>query len=551
MYEAVEDVEDHSRTIMHIDIDCFYAQVEMIKNPHLYDLPLGIQQKNIVVTSNYVARKFGITKCMLITDALKMCPNLVLVKGEDLYDYRKVSYQVTSYLQKYSDLVERLGLDENYVDLTNLVKERLTHRTDDLEMCGFLFGEESEICGCGCYDRLKMGSIISQEIREGLDKDLKLTTCAGIAHNKLLAKLVGSLHKPNQQTTIFPNSAVELMLNLSSVAKIPGIGSVTADILNKFNIKTMEDLQRSRFETLKSALNADKAKWLLDCSYGRDNVPVKPSGRPQSIGLEDSFKLLNAETEIKDKFHQLLVRLITLVSEDGRIPTTIKVTVRKFDSTNKVSHRETRQCNISSNLFAVDKGTHAITLNEESEKKLLSIIMNLFQKLFKERIDGKNSIASYFVKDVAVQSITSIESSKPPVILKVFPQCGSHSDLSESENEPSPKKSRYGSLMIKHQFCDSDYSSPSKLKVAELRLNSKDSDQSDGNYFEDSLATNSGGEKICCPPNASEEVFKQLPPDMQRELWENWKRTRPQEDINDIPLKKARTNTLLNYFLKN
>lgn len=71
-------LEEHSRTIIHIDIDCFYAQVEILKNPNLKNVPLGIQQKNIVVTSNYIAREYGIKKCMQIVEAKKLCPGLVL-----------------------------------------------------------------------------------------------------------------------------------------------------------------------------------------------------------------------------------------------------------------------------------------------------------------------------------------------------------------------------------------------------------------------------------------------------------------------------------------
>jgi DNA polymerase iota len=122
------EIDDHARTIVHIDIDCFYAQVEMKKNPDLRAVALGIQQKNIVVTSNYKAREFGVKKCMLISEAKKLCPDLVLANGEDLHDYRQVSYKVTNLLHKYSPLVERLGLDENYIDVTTLVNERVKQR---------------------------------------------------------------------------------------------------------------------------------------------------------------------------------------------------------------------------------------------------------------------------------------------------------------------------------------------------------------------------------------------------------------------------------------
>ena len=86
--------QNRSRVILHFDIDCFYAQVEMIKDPSLKAKPLGIQQKNIVVTCNYLAREKGVGKCSWIPDAMKACPELVLVNGEDLADYRRWSQQI-------------------------------------------------------------------------------------------------------------------------------------------------------------------------------------------------------------------------------------------------------------------------------------------------------------------------------------------------------------------------------------------------------------------------------------------------------------------------
>ena len=89
-FQQAEVAPSHSRCIIHLDVDCFYAQVEMISEPSLTDKPLGIQQKNIVVTCNYVARARGVGKCMYISEAVKVCPDLVLVNGEDLAHYRKV-----------------------------------------------------------------------------------------------------------------------------------------------------------------------------------------------------------------------------------------------------------------------------------------------------------------------------------------------------------------------------------------------------------------------------------------------------------------------------
>lgn len=116
----------HSRTIIHVDMDCFYAQVEMIRRPELRHVPLGIQQKHIVVTCNYIARERGVKKLVFVNDAKKKCPDLVLVNGEDLSVYREFSARVHSLLtQKFTPLVERLGMDENFLDVTELVSSRL------------------------------------------------------------------------------------------------------------------------------------------------------------------------------------------------------------------------------------------------------------------------------------------------------------------------------------------------------------------------------------------------------------------------------------------
>ncbi|CAH0550628.1 unnamed protein product [Brassicogethes aeneus] len=539
--------DDHSRTIIHVDLDCFYAQVEMLKNPDLKDKSFGIQQKNIVVTSNYKARDYGIKKCMLITEAKKLCPNLILVNGEDLHDYKQMSQKVTSVLQKFTSNVERLGLDENYLDITNLVRDK---NNEDINPIGHIFGDTSELCDCGCTIRIKLGSIIAQDIRNELFTELGLTSCAGIAHNKLLAKIVGSTNKPNQQTITFPDSAVELMLGLPSVSNITGIGQVLSQQLAKLNIKTVEDLQNSDLNVLIGTLGIEKGKMVRDLSFGIDNSPVKPTGKPQSIGIEDSCKTIT-EKEVLEKLTTLLQRLLILVEEDGRIPKTIKLTVRKYDKNTKFSNRETRQCNISTTLFDPKKLS---ILSESNEKKLLSVIMRLFSKVvdtrksyhitllglsftkFIEQIN-KNSLAMFLAKksDLEVQSITNLKNTqdKPPSP-KCIPSTSTVNSDSEAEHEPLSKKHKLGLLSKKRpQFSDSDdCESPSKLRVAELKL-SGDS------------------QNICCPPNADEQVFQELPKDVQKELWEDYKQSRDQErNLYSQATKKSKPNSILNYFVK-
>nr|XP_022920527.1 DNA polymerase iota [Onthophagus taurus]XP_022920537.1 DNA polymerase iota [Onthophagus taurus] len=585
----------HDRTIIHVDMDCFYAQVEMNKNPSLFDKPLGIQQKNIVVTCNYIAREYGVKKCMLITDAQKTCPNLVLVNGEDLHDYRQISYKVTTFLQQFTPLVERLGMDENYLDVTNLVKTRLGSDCvnkvcsfNALKPVGHIFGDlkfdEDDDCDCGCFERLTMGTIIAKEIRDALKANFQLTSCAGIAHNKLLAKIVGGIHKPNQQTVLYPNNALELMNSLASFAMIPGIGKVMEEILTKECLK-LDDLQCiENLGRLKTLFGAEKGRLIHNLSLGIDNSLVKPSGKPQSIGLEDSFKKITAVGEVKEKFLYLLTRLMILVSEDGRIPRTIKITIRLFDVLKKTSHKETKQTNLNTSLFTIENTK--IRLNPQSNEKIISIIMNLANKIisnhinkpynitllglsftkFIERAKKSSSISSFLRKNVEVQSITNIEHKTDLTPM----ECSSISmpevttmttDGSESDYEPSPKKkikrrSFPAIISKKRSSCfDQDLPSPSKLKVADLHLSNNDGSADD---FENATSSSSSLKPIQCPLNASEEVFRVLPRDIQEELWAEYTASSAVASVRSSSCKeerengtKPKINTLLNYFVKN
>lgn len=223
-----EAIIRHPRTIIHIDVDCFYAQVEMLRHPELEGKPLGVQQKNLVVTSNYLAREYGIEKCMSVQEALRKCPGLALVNGEDLTNYRHYSAKILEILQQFTPLVERLGFDDNFMDVTSIVQKYMNSGNDselnmsismeDESPVGEVFGPAEEECPCGCHARLIVASKIASEIRKRICKELRVTCSAGIAHNKLLAKLVGSLHKPNQQTLIFPCSGPMLLSTIGSIS---------------------------------------------------------------------------------------------------------------------------------------------------------------------------------------------------------------------------------------------------------------------------------------------------------------------------------------------
>ncbi|KAL6249845.1 hypothetical protein RBB50_003701 [Rhinocladiella similis] len=253
---------DDSRIIIHFDYDCFYASVVENENPALKFVPLAIQQKQIVVTCNYEARRRGLRKMQLITEAKKVCPDAVIILGEDLTSFRNASKELYSFLQQsiWSGRAERLGFDEVWLDCTDMIDyniDLLNH--NDLGHSFFCLNKTDPTAGFH-YDasnvfgptypptfvaltglneeeqylhlRLRLGSHLARHIRHELEAQKGYTATVGIATNKILSKLVGNVHKPKSQTTLMPplgpvaaaTSSVTQFLDAHDVGKVPGIG---------------------------------------------------------------------------------------------------------------------------------------------------------------------------------------------------------------------------------------------------------------------------------------------------------------------------------------
>jgi len=348
---------DHSRTIVHIDLDCFYAQVEMLKLPEFKEKPLGVTQKSLVVTCNYSARSKGVGKCMTITDAKKVCPEIKLICGEDLAEYRRVSNSVHNLLCETSCPVERLGMDENWIDVTKLVGRRLEETGSPGNPVGHLLGDLACDVECGCEERLVVGSIIAGELRARIFSVVGLTSSAGVSYNKLLAKVGGARNKPDQQTLVPPEAAVELVSGLGKVTRIPGIGSKMGHVLAELGVDTVEQLKNVGLEELmKGGVEREVGNKIKMWALGVDASIVKTSGKQKVLGLEDTFVMnaLNSKMQCRGQVERLVDRLANLILEDGRLPLTLKITVRDANknSPSKKFHKESRQCKVSGRLWA-------------------------------------------------------------------------------------------------------------------------------------------------------------------------------------------------------
>jgi len=407
------DADNHLRTIIHLDIDCFYAQVEMVTDPTLVDRPLGIQQKNIVVTCNYVARARGVGKCMSVTEAVSVCPDLVLVNGEDLARYRKVSMGVYGTLVRATECeVERLGMDENWIDVSRMVDARIREGPEKVDEKNIL-GVECEDDGCGCCERLIVGSMIARELRELIRKEHGLTCSAGISYNKLLAKLGGGVNKPNDQTVVGAAGVEDLLGKLDKVTSLPGVGRKMGEILKELEVVTVDDLRRVRLESLESAgIARDIGLGIIGLAWGRDHTPVKMSGKVGIIGLEDRFMGIYDKEGVREKLVWLLNRLGVLLGEDGRKATTLKVTVRDYfkDKLVKKFSKESRQCKVSPRLLVAAGGEFKPNILQELVMVSLGLVSKMveFDKEFHitllgvavtdfvEQAELKGSIKNFF-----------------------------------------------------------------------------------------------------------------------------------------------------------
>jgi DNA polymerase-4 len=248
------------RKIIHCDCDCFYASVEMRDDPRLRELPLAIggqaDQRGVVATCNYAARKFGVRSAMPTSQALKRCPNLVVMRP-NMEKYRVASRQILAIYRDYTDLVEPLSLDEAYLDVSN---------TDRLQ---------------GSATR------IAQEIRQRIAADVGITVSAGVAPNKFLAKIASDWNKPDGLYVILPEQ-VEQFVTTLEVARLFGVGKVTANKLHQLGVHTCEDLLTWSLPDLLQQFGKLGGS-LFSLCRGIDERAVVPSHERKSVSIEETY----------------------------------------------------------------------------------------------------------------------------------------------------------------------------------------------------------------------------------------------------------------------
>ena len=268
------------RKIIHVDMDYFYAQVEERDNPNLKGIPVAIGGeyggRGVLSTSNYEARKYGVRSAMPTAMALKLCPHLTLVKG-NYKKYKIVSEQIFNVFRSFTDQIQRLSLDEAYLDVTDC-------------------------------DQFENNAVeIAKEIRRKILEETGLTASAGVSYNKLLAKIGSDLHKPDGLAILRPEN-IENNIAHFPIEKIWGVGKVSAQKMRSLGISTFGDLQNyTKLDLIN--LFGDFGATLFNYCRGIDHRSVSASSERKSLSVEHTF------SEDYDDIEVLLIKLETCYEE--------------------------------------------------------------------------------------------------------------------------------------------------------------------------------------------------------------------------------------------
>lgn len=314
--QQISTFMQNNKKIIHIDMDYFYAQIEEKDNPYLSDKPFAIGSTNphrgVLCTSNYIARKFGVKSAMSTSVALRKCPDLILL-NTDMKKYKEVSIVLQKIFLSYTHIVEPLSLDEAYLDVTDVQ----------------LYSNSA--------------TYIAKAIRDDILEKTGLTASAGIAPNKLLAKISSDMNKPNGQYVIKPDE-IDSFVKQLSVKKLFGVGRVTHEKLLAMSIETCEDLQKIPLEILTNKFGKYGYS-LYNYCRGIDDREVQHERTRKSVGVENTYQqdLQNFDEwieKLSDLYDKLKAR-ITDEYSSRIIGIFVKVTDNNFTKTSLTKQAST------------------------------------------------------------------------------------------------------------------------------------------------------------------------------------------------------------------
>ena len=323
------------RTILHMDMDCFFVSVSRLINPKLNNMPVivGGGDRGVVAACSYETRKFGVHSAMPIKQAIRLCPEAIIIRG-DYDEYSKRSDEVTEIIREEVPSYERSSIDEFYMDMTGMDK---------------FFG---------CYQH-------ATELRQKIMKETGLPISFGMSANKTVSKVATDEAKPNNQMKIDFGFEKSFLAPLS-VKKIPMVGEKTYALLRSMGVEKVHTLQQMPMELLQNVLGENGTS-IWRKANGIDNSPVEPYSERKSISCEETF---DADTIDVVKLKEILIKMAEKLAFQLRTENKLTACVSvKIRYTNFDTH--TMQCRIP---------------HTSNDHTLIARIKELFDKLFNRRM---------------------------------------------------------------------------------------------------------------------------------------------------------------------
>jgi DNA polymerase-4 len=294
--------DESGSSILHVDMDAFFASVELARRPELRGLPVvvGGRERGVVLAATYEAREFGVRSAMPMAHALARCPQAVVVPP-DHAAYQEVSRSVMEIFGEITAVVEQVSVDEAFLDVS------------------------------GARRRLGAPTRIAAALRDRVHRELRVTCSVGIARNKLVAKLASTHAKPDGMLLV-PAAATEDFLRTLPVGALWGVGDKTEQVLAGWGITTVAELADTDVDVLRAAVGRVAGAHLHDLAWGRDPRPVLAGRAERSIGAESTFHHdLRDLDEVASRLRALTDKVAARLRRQELVARTIALKVRTSD----------------------------------------------------------------------------------------------------------------------------------------------------------------------------------------------------------------------------
>jgi len=306
--------DDTGCTVLHVDMDAFYASASLLSRPELVGTPViigGGGNRGVVLSATYEARRFGVASAMPMSRARRLCPQATVI-APDHHLYSQISAAVMATFDTITPMVEPLSLDEAFLDVAGSVR------------------------------RLGNPARIGQLIRDTIHDEQGITCSVGVAPTKFVAKLASGLAKPDGLVVV-PRDEVVTFVQQLPVGALWGVGDKTEETLLRLGLRTVADIAHTPLDTLRRALGDSAGPHLHDLAWGRDPRGVEPVRRERSIGSDETFEFdVDDPAYIHRQLLKLSDRTAARVRAAGMLGRTVTIRVRFADFTTITRSRTLR-----------------------------------------------------------------------------------------------------------------------------------------------------------------------------------------------------------------